>query len=243
MSLAAWFPGPTLVRIGSHIVAVWQLRPRDLGVLEAYVGAKLGGPLNGLDPASPSYGDDLRAAYDMVEASGWPPPPGSDDWNMAIEGDAHGLAFFLAVVLRDNPSRVDVDQLAAEITAEEWTAVTTAAWGITAQSHRAAIVRAIDRHLGLPAFAAREWGEEGKAISWAKAVGEVVCGGEGGFGGMGWASPEAVGDLTLSQLRMVRDGGETEEAEDPMPDDDAMSKQVEAARLAFFWPEGLEIAV
>lgn len=213
-----------MLRIGGRRVRVWQLRIRDLGAMEAYAAERLGSPLEWLDPSDDDYARQLCRAYDVVQEGGWPPPVRSPVVQAAWRQDAAGVAFFLGLTLRTTP-RAERGAIAATITPEELAAVEAIAWN-RADDHAAAIVRAIDEYNGFPGLDYGEPGDEARPSSWAKAVAEAV-------GQFGWATPRAVGDLTLGEWAMAR-SGEPDPGGDPLPSDPAMLRAVEDARAAFF---------
>lgn len=227
MGVLAWFPQPTLLKCGDVLVTAHELLVRNLATLEAFAVACLGTPLDGLHDDADDYPDKLRAAYDA--ALTWPPEIGSPEVDRAVFSSPEGIKLFLTLVLRDTPQDV-IASLVGTIAQDEFSAIEQVAWGSQPGDlyHREVVGR-IDRHLGLPGFAPRsdDDDEPMTGTPWSKAIGEVVA-------NHGWASPEAVGNLTLSQWRMVRCGGDTGEREDPLPSDPKLNDRVCTARREFF---------
>jgi hypothetical protein len=180
--------------------------------------------LEGLNPVSEKYADELKSVYDAAEA-GWPPPISSAITTRVIFGTTAGLSLFLSLVLRNN-SEEECDALAPNLTVDELSAIERVAWGIE-ENYREAIIKRIDAHLGFPDLVYEREEGDGRPISWEKAVGDTVT-------NTSWATPERIGDLTLSQWRLVRMGGEEEEASDPLPADHKIREEVLAARRGFF---------
>lgn len=233
MSLSSWFPGATPLVVAGRVVLASELRVRDLATIEAYTAARLGAPLAGLDAAADDYPDRLRSLYDTLER--WPPDVGSPETAAALFGDRRGLAFFLALTLRASGLSADeLDAVALEAEPDEVQEVERVAWGVQAD-HKADLVRLIDDHLGLPAFRPRPTPMRGRPISWAQAVGDAVDGDP--------RRVEAVGDLTLSQWRMLRCGGETELRDDPLPEDAELCDRVQDARREFWGVMRTPVAV
>lgn len=224
-------PRPEAVRIGRSIALVSELRVRDYLALRDYIAARLVSPIAGLDPDADDYPDALRAAYDLAEEPGaWPPPPGSPRGGAVLYSEPEGLAFFLAVACREHPG-LDPEALAAELAADPGAIaeVERVAWGLR-PSWREAVLRLIDRHLGLPEFepggpgAGGEGG--GRAVAWESAIAEAADGCP--------LRMAALLDLTLSQWALLRSGGEPEPEPDILPDDEALAERIQDARYDFF---------
>lgn len=220
-----WFPRPVPCPIGGEPVLVSELRLRDREDLAAYV-ALVAGPLEeAFDTDSPDYPARLEAIYD--DPASWPPPLGSAFADAILFDDDDGLAAFLTSACRDHPgmSAATAAELAAVISDEELAAVEAVAWG----GHRdakAEALRLIDARNGFSPFASLT-AARGEPITMDQAIGEAI-------NGLGWASPDAVGNLTMTQLSLVRTGGIPEDEGDAVPEDNDLRERVEAARRRFF---------
>lgn len=222
MSLSRWFPAPTAVKVAGRVALASELRVRDLAALEAYIAAVLVSPLHGLDEAAEDYPERLREAYDL--AAEWPPGIDSPHGLAALFADPAGLALFVSLALRDSPE-IDPEAVAAAIDQDELAALAKVAFG-DRPDWRPVVVRAIDDHLGLPAFEAREDRGEAATVSWSRAVGETLAGDPSRLA--------ALGDMTPGQVALLRAGGEAEDKGDPMPADDALTDAVTRARYRFW---------
>jgi hypothetical protein len=216
--------------VADRSVLVSELRLRDREDLIAYV-ALIAGPLEDtIDPSADDYAKQLEELYD--NPTSWPPPLHSPEADAILYGDTDGLAFVLAIALRDTPGLTVslARDIAETITSDELQSVERVLWGHH-EDGKAKILRMIDAHLGFAPFVPYEV-TPGEPITMDQAIGEIITGGQ--IPGLGWATPAIVGDLTISQFRLVRSGGAPSDEGDSVPADPELRAKVEAARRKFF---------
>jgi hypothetical protein len=214
--ITAIFPRPHPVPLGGRVYLVGELTLAQLADLQAFEDRRWPDPLEGvrdrlgaMDPESRRAA--LVAAYDVAE--GGPPA-----WRGPA--DDEGLRHFLATVLKaHNPglTGADVDHAFAEATAAEYAALCRASHGVTPLDE-------VEELLGVHRR------DPGEPIGWSRAVVELME-----------AYPaltiEAVGGLTISQVRALRTGGKAEVRGLPVSPGRGLKEMLARSRAKFHGPE------
>ncbi len=117
MNLADLTAAPRTATIGGKTFPIKPLRPRDLGIVEAWIRDHVPGPLAAIRPALDLYAGDPEAKRVLLERAyadqlTWPPAITSPEgWALAI-GQAR--AAFLAAILRRGGAEVGTAEAEAQ---------------------------------------------------------------------------------------------------------------------------------
>jgi hypothetical protein len=185
-------PAAVTVPLGGVPRAVIEFQVKDLRDLQAWLELKVPNPLEGLVPAShdpdpATRRERLEALYERAKS--WPVRFGSDEAGRLLNG-VDGRLYFLHVCLRKLDRGFTLEDglgLLPEITPAEWSGLTRVA------------------------FARRPWEElleelepapdDGGPTDWCAVFDNLLVN--------RYLTPEQVGDLYLSQLRCVFEGGKS----------------------------------
>lgn len=155
----------------------------------------------------------IREAIERIERSDY--EFGSDNFAHVIFSTIGGRAAFLLAALRaDQIDNVTALALAESISDDQWNRLDQLAWGVDAQ---AMLCKRVDEAVGLQR-------PDSEMVPWPQAVIET------------WQSTglslEAIGDLTLPALRVIRSGGIP--PQDSFGDDSIRAREAYAKRTAFY---------
>ena len=225
-----WFPAPEEIDLGyGRVAAVRPLRIRHLGRFAGWIRRSIPEPLDQLDPDAEGYEDGLRAAYDLYVEGGWPPEPFTEEWRAALYDNRAGRAFVLGALLVPSPE-LDLAGLASSLGRREMQVIESVSLQQDASATASDVLRAIDDYLGIEPFSdAAGFADDGSAVTWRRAIGEMCC---------AWG-PRRVGALTVRQFQLVRSAAEEAEHSDPLPSEPDVAAEVNDRRRRFFYPQGL----
>lgn len=129
------FPRPMLVQLAGEPYLVSELTLGDLATLQGWLRSAAPSPLAGLprptdDPDPASRPDRLRAAWWAAKA--YPPELGTDEETLYF-ASAEGRIVFLLLCLGKHDETIDAERaadLAARMTAEDWTQLRRVAYRV-----------------------------------------------------------------------------------------------------------------
>lgn len=203
------FPQPLPIKLQGRPRLVSQFQVKHLAQLDAFYLATSADAIRLLDEGTITPGDRpkvLRDAYEAAEKASDHPIYSSPEGGSILFGTTAGLAFVLSLALRADPDPPNVDEVAAlagAITPAEWMAVERVLFGLDTLAE---LERRIDREIGveLPL----DTSDDGRA-SWRKIVADLCE--------TYHYTPAEVGELYLSQLRLLRMRGDTLDRGTPIP--------------------------
>jgi hypothetical protein len=225
------FPQPRPVILQGRLRIAAQLKVADLVQLDAFLAAQAGDPFAELARCA---GDErrkaLRRAYNAAEQADGVAPIETAEGRERLFTSIDGAATFLLLVLRDDPdppSATEAQDLTGTLTADEWLTLERIAFGLDALDELGGL---IDDEIGLELPPPQEAPRSSRRRTWRHVLFDLCR--------QLHYTPDQVGALYLTQLRILTHGGDRERGEE-LPTGMSLDEYREKllAPRAAFWAE------
>ncbi len=230
MILTQVLPQPVPIRLAGVDYLARQLRLKDIAAIQEWIALASPCPAAQYRPIWEALdGEDRQkvAARAYLAAEHWPPEVATPDGDAVLlyqfeDGRRHGVELLLRIVLDANPG-IDnelIASLATSITLSEFSELTSIAYGVDILDELAALIDLPPDERG-----PRE------ATNWGKIAWDIIE-------ATGYTFDQ-IGDLYLSQMKILRSGGEHARGHIPMrPGMDIASESKRRRRLFYGDDEG-----